>query len=137
MVVNTPCIGVCSTVYGDAVCRGCKRLYHEVIAWNAYLDPEKQLIYQRLSTQIAQVLAKYLDITNEALLRAKVIQLQIIIRPDASLPEQAFHILRLGATKIKQTHLYGISVHPAFSHWPLTQLFNQIDLEVYQLACLQ
>ncbi|HBZ99754.1 MAG TPA: DUF1289 domain-containing protein, partial [Pseudomonas sp.] len=23
--IKTPCIGLCSTVYGDVVCRGCKR----------------------------------------------------------------------------------------------------------------
>ncbi|MEO1955257.1 MAG: DUF1289 domain-containing protein, partial [Gammaproteobacteria bacterium] len=34
--VKTPCIGVCSTVFGDEVCRGCKRFQNEVIEWNSY-----------------------------------------------------------------------------------------------------
>ena len=34
--IRTPCIGVCSTGIGDAVCRGCKRFTHEVIDWNGY-----------------------------------------------------------------------------------------------------
>ena len=40
--LKTPCIGVCSTVFGDDVCRGCKRFQHEVIQWNSYSDPEKE-----------------------------------------------------------------------------------------------
>ena len=32
--LGTPCIGICSTVYGDEVCRGCKRTFTEVIDWN-------------------------------------------------------------------------------------------------------
>ncbi|MCF8976542.1 DUF1289 domain-containing protein, partial [Pseudomonas edaphica] len=28
--IKTPCVGLCSTVYGDLVCRGCKRFHHEV-----------------------------------------------------------------------------------------------------------
>lgn len=34
--IKTPCVGLCSTVYGDLVCRGCKRFHHEVIHWNGY-----------------------------------------------------------------------------------------------------
>lgn len=38
--IKTPCIGLCSTVYGDLVCRGCKRFHHEVIQWNGYGEEE-------------------------------------------------------------------------------------------------
>ena len=43
--VKTPCVGVCSTVFGDQVCRGCKRFQHEVIEWNGYSDFEKETVY--------------------------------------------------------------------------------------------
>ncbi|MEM9624509.1 MAG: DUF1289 domain-containing protein, partial [Pseudomonadota bacterium] len=33
---RTPCVGICSTTYGDLVCRGCKRFAHEIVQWNAY-----------------------------------------------------------------------------------------------------
>ncbi len=38
----TPCAGRCSTVFGDSVCRGCRRFNHEVIQWNTY-TPEQRL----------------------------------------------------------------------------------------------
>ena len=45
---TTPCIGLCSTVYGDLVCRGCKRFSHEIIDWNRYDHQQKAAVWQRL-----------------------------------------------------------------------------------------
>ena len=39
---RTPCVGICSTTYGDDVCRGCKRFIHEVINWNSFNPEEKE-----------------------------------------------------------------------------------------------
>ena len=47
---QTPCLGVCSTTYGDLVCRGCKRFSHEVVAWNTFSDEQKLSIWQRLES---------------------------------------------------------------------------------------
>ena len=41
---STPCLGICSTTYGDDVCKGCKRFVHEVIGWNKYETSEKESI---------------------------------------------------------------------------------------------
>ena len=53
--IRTPCIGVCSTGIGDAVCRGCKRFAHEVIDWNGYSQAQKQAIDARLDRFLACV----------------------------------------------------------------------------------
>jgi predicted Fe-S protein YdhL (DUF1289 family) len=45
---RTPCVGICSTTYGDLVCRGCKRFSHEIVGWNAYSDPQRREIETRL-----------------------------------------------------------------------------------------
>ncbi|WP_366536212.1 DUF1289 domain-containing protein, partial [Acinetobacter baumannii] len=37
MLSLTPCAGRCSTVFGDQVCRGCRRFNHEPRNWfNCY-----------------------------------------------------------------------------------------------------
>jgi len=41
---TTPCLGICSTTYGDNVCKGCKRYVHEVIDWNKFNSQEKELV---------------------------------------------------------------------------------------------
>mgnify|MGYP006200948357 CR=1 FL=1 len=55
MFRRTPCIGTCSTTYGDLVCRGCKRFNFEVINWNRYSEEEKLAVMGRIDmwTQIA------------------------------------------------------------------------------------
>jgi len=51
MLINrtTPCVGVCSTTYGDLVCRGCKRFSHEIVGWNGYEPDQKDRVWARLS----------------------------------------------------------------------------------------
>ncbi len=44
----SPCIGICSTTYGDLVCRGCNRFAHEVVQWNTYDEAQRGVIWQRL-----------------------------------------------------------------------------------------
>ncbi|MGV8710709.1 DUF1289 domain-containing protein, partial [Pseudomonas aeruginosa] len=55
--IKTPCVGLCSTVYGDLVCRGCKRFHHEVVNWNLYDAEEKRAVWSRLEQLLAQVMA--------------------------------------------------------------------------------
>ena len=45
----SPCIGICSTTYGDLVCRGCKRFAHEVVGWNGYAERQRAAIRRRLA----------------------------------------------------------------------------------------
>ena len=41
-------MGICSTTYGDLVCRGCKRFAHEIVEWNGYGEPQRSAIWVRL-----------------------------------------------------------------------------------------
>ena len=45
---DSPCIGICSTSLGDAICIGCGRTFDEVHRWNTLSDEEKQAINYRL-----------------------------------------------------------------------------------------
>lgn len=45
---DSPCIAVCSTAQGDAVCRGCRRTFDEVKAWPALSLADKRLVWARL-----------------------------------------------------------------------------------------
>ena len=69
MHVRTPCVGMCSTTFGDFVCRGCKRWLHEVIDWNAYDDANKHVVVERLRLQRDACVAGFVTIENEATLR--------------------------------------------------------------------
>ena len=41
-------MGICSTTYGDLVCRGCKRFAHEIIAWNGFDEEQRDTVWARL-----------------------------------------------------------------------------------------
>ena len=45
---TTPCLGICSTTYGDDVCKVCKRFVHEIINWPKYSMDERAVINDRL-----------------------------------------------------------------------------------------
>jgi len=51
----SPCIGVCSTVLGDAVCRGCSRSFEEVRDWYTFSDEQKRHVNQRLAASRVKV----------------------------------------------------------------------------------
>ena len=54
----TPCVGICSTTYGDLVCRGCKRFAHEIVQWNGYDEDQQRRVWQRLKTLRDEVLSQ-------------------------------------------------------------------------------
>jgi uncharacterized protein len=70
MLRRTPCVGICTTTYGDLVCRGCKRFAHEIVQWNAFEDDQRSAVWRRLLTLRAGAVMAVLEIRDEALLRA-------------------------------------------------------------------
>ena len=50
---DSPCIAICSTSQGDAVCKGCGRSFDEVRDWTEYTPAEKRAVWRRI-TQEAQ-----------------------------------------------------------------------------------
>ena len=75
--VKTPCVGVCSTGFGDEVCRGCKRFQHEVIEWNGYTDFEKEIVWNRLESLKVLIMKSKIFIEDEILLKTKLDTLKI------------------------------------------------------------
>ncbi len=61
---RTPCVGICSTTYGDLVCRGCKRFAHEIVQWNGYDEAQQDAVRDRLQRVRDEVL-KLLVVCND------------------------------------------------------------------------
>ncbi len=67
---RTPCVGICSTTYGDLVCRGCKRYAHEIDSWNGYAEAQRTLVWERLLSLREGAFLSHARITDpEQLLR--------------------------------------------------------------------
>ena len=48
---DTPCIAICSTAQGDAVCKGCGRSEDEVQHWPVLTPGEKRAVWHRITMQ--------------------------------------------------------------------------------------
>jgi predicted Fe-S protein YdhL (DUF1289 family) len=48
---DAPCIAICSTSQGDAVCKGCGRSFDEVQHWPAYTPAEKRTVWRRITME--------------------------------------------------------------------------------------
>jgi|TARA_X000001388_G_C2197255_1_gene109833 predicted Fe-S protein YdhL (DUF1289 family) len=46
---DSPCIGRCSTTWGDVICKGCGRSEKQIRDWHSYTSLEKKLINLSLS----------------------------------------------------------------------------------------
>ncbi len=90
-VRRTPCVGICSTTYGDLVCRGCRRFAHEIRDWNAFTPEQRQRVWQRLQTLRDGAVAAAVEIVDADAVRAAA-----AIGPHASIETCAWRCLQRG-----------------------------------------
>lgn len=48
---DAPCIAICSTAQGDAVCKGCGRTEQEVQRWTIFSPAEKRVVWRRITQE--------------------------------------------------------------------------------------
>jgi uncharacterized protein len=49
ITAESPCVGHCTTVLGDEVCRSCLRTFDEITRWVAMSDEERRAVNQRIA----------------------------------------------------------------------------------------
>ncbi len=133
-IIKTPCVGLCSTVYGDLVCRGCKRFHHEVINWNGYNEAEKRAVWLRLEQLLVQVMTAKLEVFDAEKLRLQLVQRKIRFVPNQSEYCWAYQLIARGARVISNIEAYGLALMPEFRDWPLPDLRDAIDREFFLLS---
>lgn len=133
-LIKTPCVGLCSTVYGDLVCRGCKRFHHEVVNWNLYSESEKGAVWRRLEALLVQVVAGKLEVFDAQRLRNQLVQRQVRFNPEQSPYCWAYQLIARAARLIQQVDAYGIVILPEFRERSLSDLRDAIDREFFLLS---
>jgi len=48
---DAPCIAICSTSQGDAICKGCGRTFEEVQRWTSMSPAEKRVTWRRITQE--------------------------------------------------------------------------------------
>jgi predicted Fe-S protein YdhL (DUF1289 family) len=54
VTAESPCIGHCTTVLGDEVCRSCLRTFDEITRWIEMSDDERIAVNQRVADLLKQ-----------------------------------------------------------------------------------
>ena len=131
--VKTPCIGVCSTVFGDEVCRGCKRFQNEVIDWNSYQDSQKIAVLSRLESLKTQIMESKISIVNKKLLQNQLDTLDIKYVIDDNPFCWVFDLLRQASQSIDSLQDFGVVLKGGVEN-NLFELKKVIESELFSLS---
>lgn len=128
--VPSPCAGRCSTVFGDSVCRGCRRYSHEVIGWNRYDAAAQQLVWQRLDQQLDQIVLPRVAVADWAQVQQFLQARQVRLPAAASRGRQVYEVLRRVARQPALLPGSGLALDgPA-----LPEVWAGVERAVYALA---
>ena len=104
---RTPCVGICSTTYGDLVCRGCKRFAHEIVQWNGYDEDQQSIIWSRLNSLRDEVTLYFLQVSDELAFAKLVEHLSL---HECLRGHQVFEVLRHLVVHSEQLAHAGLSM---------------------------
>ena len=129
---RTPCVGICSTTYGDNVCRGCKRFSFEVINWNAFKPEEKESVWKRLEKLKSQIMDSRLKVFDPKKLKESTNHFQLKIKDDLNDLSKAFEVIKQVSESFNNLEEFGIEVFE--KNKPLITLKEEIENELYTLS---
>jgi len=133
MKVKTPCVGRCSVVFGDIVCRGCKRTMEEVNMWNRYGSERKQFVIARINNLLGRAVLEHLVITTPYLVDEELEKHGIPDTGSISYGRKAFILLHLVPIYFAVNEC-GIEVLPAYTGMTARELIRSIETLQYKFT---
>ena len=129
---RTPCVGICSTTYGDDVCRGCKRFSFEVINWNSFKPEERESVWKRLEKLKSQIMASRLKVFDPIKLEESIKHFQLKIKDDLNDLSKAFELIKQVSESFNNLDEFGIDIFE--KNKSLATLKEEIENELYTLS---
>ena len=131
---STPCIGICSTTFGDDVCKGCKRFSHEITNWGKFSTDERAVVNSRLEQFKTTILEEKFTISDSELFESKMNEFSINFNSSLDPITWIFDLLRASSNKDLNVNDFGGEILPAFSDLSLIELRDLINQEMLQLS---
>ena len=131
---STPCIGICSTTFGDDVCKGCKRFSHEITNWGKFSTDERAVVNSRLEQFKTTILEEKFTISDSELFESKMNEFSINFNSSLEPITWIFDLLRASSNKDLNVNDFGVEILPAFSDLSLIELRVLINQEMLQLS---
>lgn len=131
---STPCIGICSTTFGDDVCKGCKRFSHEITSWGKFSNEERAFVNRRLEQFKSTLLEEKFTIIDDSLFESKMNEFSINYNGSLEPITWIFDLLRASVSKDLNLDDFGIEIKPEFSNLSLVEIRKLINDEMLQLS---
>ena len=130
---STPCLGICSTTFGDEVCKGCKRFSHEIVSWTKYSLEEREIINDRLEQFKIKILKRRFKIVDKDLLISKLEEKAINFNHALDPLTWIFDLLRAAGSQKFDIESFGIECLVEFDSKTIKDEINQELLELSQV----
>ena len=128
---STPCLGICSTTFGDEVCKGCKRFSHEIVSWTKYSLEEREIVNDRLEKFKVQILQHRFEIIDQDLFESKLEEKAINFNHSLDPLTWIFDLFRAAGSQTFDIESFGIKKLYQFD--PKT-IRDEINKELLELS---
>lgn len=129
---KTPCVGLCSTVYGDQVCRGCKRFSHEIVDWNRYSERQREAVWLRLEQLLNQVITPRIELVSAIKLERALESRNVLVDTAMPLAMKVLRLIsRLGDEPLESA---GLKVRGDWEGMSTRQLRDELDQTFFALS---
>jgi len=126
----TPCLGICSTTFGDEVCKGCKRFSHEVVSWTKYSLEEREIVNNRLEKFKIKILKNRFEIIDKKLLAKQLQDKAISFNNSLDPLTWIFDLFRAAGSQSFDLSNYGIKSLNEFNPKTIKDEINDELLEL-------
>jgi len=127
---TTPCLGICSTTYGDDVCKGCKRFVHEIINWPKYSMDERAIVNDRLEEFKLLILKERFKVVDKDLFALKLKENAINYNNSLDPLTWIFDLLRASGSQNLDLTQFGITSLQSFDFKTIKDELNNEMLEL-------
>tara|TARA_B100000575_G_scaffold284332_1_gene278243 strand:- start:128 stop:577 length:450 start_codon:yes stop_codon:yes gene_type:complete len=131
---STPCIGICSTTFGDDVCKGCKRFSYEITNWGKFSTDERAVVNSRLEQFKITILEEKFIVSDSNLFETKMNEFSLNFNSSLNPITWVFDLLRASSHEDLDLSEFGIEILPKFSNLSLLELRDLINQEMLQLS---
>ena len=128
---STPCLGICSTTFGDEVCKGCKRFAHEIVSWTKYSQEEREIVNDRLEKFKIQILQHRFAVTDKNLFETMLEEKAINFNHSLDPLTWIFDLFRAAGSQTFDISNFGIKSLVQFN--PKT-IRDEINNELLELS---
>ena len=128
---STPCLGICSTTFGDEVCKGCKRFSHEIVSWTKYSLEEREIVNDRLEKFKVQILEQRFEIIDRDLFETKLEEKAINFNHSLDPLTWIFDLFRAAGSQSFDIEGFGIK---QLSEFDSKTIRDEINKELLELS---